>query len=94
MFCLDMPKFGGKGARMQCCLQRICNKLSDKCKFIQKSFFLLILSLSLDDYSGIQNSKFLFQQHSGKVLRRMLIWFIIITVDRKCCVVPMTLYPF
>ncbi len=66
MFCLDMPKFGGKGARKQCCLQRICNKLSDKCKFIQKSFFLLILSLSLDDYSGTQNSKFLFQQQSYK----------------------------
>ncbi len=29
MFCLDMPKFGGKGERKQCCLQRICNKLKN-----------------------------------------------------------------
>ena len=90
-FCLDMPKFGGKGARKQC-LQRRCNKLSNKCKFIQKFCFLFILSLltiTVEPKVASSSSN----NTVVRVLWRMLIWFIIITVDRKCCVVPMTLYP-
>ncbi len=90
VFCLDMPKFGGKGARKHFCLQRRCNKLSDKCKFIQTSCFLLILSLLMITVeSKIASSSS--NNTVVRVLHRMLIWFIIITVDRKC-VVPMTLY--
>ncbi len=33
---------------------------------LYKSLAFFLFSLSLDDYNGIQSSRFLFQQHSGK----------------------------